>query len=458
MTDIAKTLNLHRIELTNFRGLAECKVDLDPKLTVFVAENGRGKTAILDGVAGAVGYVVDGVAAIRQAAGFHSDDVRLVRGDKGQMLPILPTAFRADGYVFGQAVQWTRHLNKHSQRARTSTKDAENVRRLAEDIRKKVVGKESAVNREDLILPLVAYYGTGRLWGEYRLTKWRSSSVSRQDDRLSGYADCLSSLSSFKLTTAWYESKWREAGDPRFKAEGKNTLSLISAIQAATNTVLEPTEWSGLNWNAAFKTLEVEHPQFGVLPMSSLSDGVRTMLALVVDVARRCATLNPQLGEDAAQKTPGILLIDEVDMHLHPRWQQRVTDLLRRAFPSLQIILSTHSPHVLSTVDKSSIRVVRLDSGIAHVETPEFQTRGVESADVLSTIMGVDPVPKVEEASWLREYRGLIEDSLATGERAIDLRARLEKHFGSSHPVILDADRLIRFQEFRLKKKPSENS
>ena len=151
-------------------------------------------------------------------------------------------------------------------------------------------------------------------------------------------------------------------------------------------------------------------------------------------------------------------MIDEVDMHLHPRWQQRVTDLLRRAFPSLQIILSTHSPHVLSTVDKGSIRVIRLDDGVAHVETPEFQTRGVESADVLSTIMGVDPIPKVEEASWLREYRGLIEDSLATSERALGLRAMLENHFGSNHPVILDADRLIRFQEFRLKKKSSENS
>ncbi|MGE3261385.1 MAG: AAA family ATPase [Bacteriovoracia bacterium] len=456
--DISKTLNIGRIELSNFRGLAECKVNLDPKLTVFVAENGRGKTAILDGIAAAIGYVVDGIAATRQATGFYSDDVRLIRKDGGEMLPVLPTSFSVDGHVFGQDVRWTRLLSKYGSRPRTSTKESKSVRRLAEDIRGKVIGNQSVESRDDLILPLVAYYGTGRLWGDSRLTKWRSDSASRQNDRLAGYVDCLSSQSSFKLTRAWYESKWREAGDPRFKTEGKNTLPLISAIRAATSTVLEPTEWSGLNWNATYNTLEIEHPQFGVLPMSSLSDGVRTMLALVVDVARRCATLNPQLGEDAAQRTPGVLLIDEVDMHLHPRWQQRVTDLLRRAFPSLQIILSTHSPHVLSTVDKSSIRVIRLEDGIAHVETPEFQTRGVESADVLSTIMGVDPIPKVEEASWLREYRGLIEDSLATSERALSLRAMLEKHFGSNHPVILDADRLIRFQEFRLKKKTSENS
>ena len=95
----------------------------------------------------------------------------------------------------------------------------------------------------------------------------------------------------------------------------------------------------------------VEHPEYGRLPLSSLSDGVRNMIALIADIAHRCARLNPHLSEEAARQTPGVLLIDEVDMHLHPRWQQLVVDLLRKAFPSLQIILSTHSPHVLSTVE-----------------------------------------------------------------------------------------------------------
>jgi predicted ATP-binding protein involved in virulence len=86
------------------------------------------------------------------------------------------------------------------------------------------------------------------------------------------------------------------------------------------------------------------------LPFRLLSDGVRNMLALVADVARRAATLNPHLGADAARKTPGVVLIDEVDLHLHPRWQRRVLDDLRRTFPLVQFVATTHSPFIVQSL------------------------------------------------------------------------------------------------------------
>ncbi|MGE3757953.1 MAG: AAA family ATPase [Pseudobdellovibrionaceae bacterium] len=451
----SNTLKIDHLRLLNFRGFAECEIDFHPNLTVLVAENGRGKTAILDGVASAVGFFVDSIANTRQAQGIGRGDVRLVRVEQGEMQPVLPTSFQADGYIFGQQARWSRSLNGYGVRSRTTTREAEDVRNLALSIRKQISESPSSVDGGG-VLPLVAYYGTGRLWSEHRLTKRKSGKLAGRDDRFSGYEDCLSSLSSFKWTTTWYENKWKELGDPKFSSEVSRNLPLVSAINAATEILLEPTEWTNLRWNAKYSTLEVTHPEFGILPMSALSDGVRTTLALVVDIARRCATLNPQFGEEAARKTPGILMIDEIDMHLHPRWQQVITTLLRNAFPSLQIILTTHSPHVLSTVDRHSIRVIQLNDGKSQIVTPEFQTRGVESAEVLSNIMGVDPIPNVEEAEWLREYRGLIEDALGRSQKAIDLRSKLEKHFGVGHPVILDADRLIRFQDFRLKSKGSE--
>jgi predicted ATP-binding protein involved in virulence len=182
------------------------------------------------------------------------------------------------------------------------------------------------------------------------------------------------------------------------------------------------------------------------------------MLALVGDVARRCASLNPHLSGDAASQTPGVLLIDEVDMHLHPRWQQAVVELLRKAFPSLQMVLTTHSPHVLSTVDRQSIRVLRVVDRTIVPETPQLQTRGVMSADVLASIMGVDPVPQVDEASWLSRYRAIIEDGEADGTEGQQLRRRLVAHFGETHPLIADCNRLIRFQAFRVKKQSSGES
>jgi predicted ATP-binding protein involved in virulence len=182
------------------------------------------------------------------------------------------------------------------------------------------------------------------------------------------------------------------------------------------------------------------------------------MLALVADVARRCANLNPQLSDRAAIETPGVLIVDEVDMHLHPRWQQQVLGLLQSAFPALQIIVSTHSPHVLSTVDKSSIRVFHIDGDDTRIETPLIQTRGVESADVLASVMGVDPVPQTEESSDLNAYRALIEDGKADTPEATSLRERLVAHFGATHPLILESDRLLRFQRFRLAKNRTDGA
>ena len=100
---------------------------------------------------------------------------------------------------------------------------------------------------------------------------------------------------------------------------------------------------------------------------------------LVADVARRCASLNPSLSDQASIQTPGVLLIDEVDMHLHPAGSSSSRPAPGRV-PALQIIVTTHSPHVLSTVEKSSIRVLHIEDDEVMIETPLMQTRGVESS------------------------------------------------------------------------------
>ena len=87
--------------------------------------------------------------------------------------------------------------------------------------------------------------------------------------------------------------------------------------------------------------------------------------------------------------------------------------------------------------------------GEGSLETPRFQTRGVESADVLANIMDVDPIPHVEEAQWLSNYRALIQQHLFDTTEAKALRTRLEEHFGNEHPVIFECDRMIRLERFK---------
>ena len=128
--------------------------------------------------------------------------------------------------------------------------------------------------------------------------------------------------------------------------------------------------------------------------MDILSDGIRTTIGLVADIAHRMAKLNPQLAENIATKTPGIILIDEVDMHLHPEWQQQILRSLKAAFPKVQLIVSTHSPQVLSTLRKENIRVLSSDDDdIWSAVEPLKSPLGHESKDALAYIMDTHPRP-----------------------------------------------------------------
>lgn len=439
------SLRLDTLAVKNFRCFENCEITFDHRLTVLVAENGNGKTAILDAASLALSAFVNALRPTEKLKKIERTDVRLTLAATHKMGPTLPTSFVANGVVADQQVRWASAVNTYGAKVRPSTRELRELQHAAQTLRD-----------DQALLPMVAYYGTGRLWSEQRLTDGRRTSLTAVTERLEGYADCLTSTSSFKGVSAWYQHRVRETASPAYKEGLSTNIALLTAVRQAARIVLEPTGWSNLDWDDDLGGLVADHEQNGRLPLSSLSDGVRNMLALVADVARRCASLNPQLGEQAAQETPGVLLIDEVDMHLHPKWQQRVIELLCQAFPAMQIIATTHSPHVLSTVDKTSIRVLRLVDGQAVIETPLLQTRGVESADVLASVMGVDPVPQLPEARMLNDYRALIEDGAAQSSPATTLRARLVEHFGEMHPLILDCDRLIRFQAFRLRQNPTE--
>ncbi|UPT91407.1 AAA family ATPase [Bradyrhizobium barranii subsp. apii] len=439
-------LQLDKLSLTNFRCFADCDVSFHPKLTVLVAENGSGKTALLDAAAAALSVVVNVLYPPEWIRRIQSSDVRLSPDSSFKMVPQLPTAYQAQGIVDNTSVVWGSTARTYSSKLRPS-RNFKQIWAIAKEFRSSTA-----------ILPLVAYYGTARLWRESRLTESRRSSLRNIDERVAAYADCLTSSSSFRGVSAWYESRVSQTASPIYRESLATNLAMIQGVKQATDTILAPTGWSDLHWDSDLHALTAQHAVKGRLPLLMLSDGVRTMLALVADVARRCVSLNPHLSDQAPVATPGVLIVDEVDMHLHPRWQQQVLGLLQSAFPALQIIVSTHSPHVLSTVDRESIRVVHLRNGQVEIETPGLQTRGVESADVLASVMGVDPIPQVKEAMDLSDYKAMIEDGKADTQPAQELRAKLIAHFGSSHPVLVDCDRLIRFQQFRLRREKPEGA
>ena len=443
-------LRLDQLSLHNFRCFTKCTVDLHPQLTVLVAENGRGKTAILNGIGIALGLFVDTVSDTRKNADFTSMDVRLVQEEFfGKMTPELPTEFKANGFIVGREICWGRSLKGISPSNRPTTSEAEELRKMAQQIRERVEDYITEQKGEPPLLPIVAYYGTDRHWSSISRKDTKRVFDDRQIGRMAGYTDCLSASSSVTEIVSWYEQTAKELRDPHYKSVSQMNLALLTAVREATKVVLEPTGWAELDWDFEQNFLVVEHQDKRRLPLSALSDGIRNMVALVADIARRCAALNPHLGENAARQTPGVLLIDEVDLHLHPRWQQKIIELLQKAFPAVQMVISTHSPHVLSTVDKESIRIIRFSNGDVMLETPQYQTRGVESADVLARIMDVDPVPQVAEARLLSDYRVLVQTERFDTENGQNMWAQLIQHFGKDHPVIHEVETLRRLQEFK---------
>ncbi len=443
---------LQTLQLKHFRCFSSFEIEFHPRLTVLSALNGQGKTALLDAIAIALEPFVAVMEARPRPKGFARNDIHRVMRSNGTMDILPPVRLEAKGLFFGETVAWARQMSSMASHSRTTTKEAAALQKLAKQYQD-AQAKEAAPTKQHKEAdrwPLLSYYGTGRLWGTTRSKQKKRKSLLAPNARRKGYQDCLSPSPQYKSFVEWFRRFSYEEKQEQTKPSPHRPSVVLRCVRDAVEKALGPSGVSELAWDFAEDTIVALHREHGRLPVEMMSDGIRTMIGLVADLARRCVLLNPHLAQDAAQQSPGIVLIDEVDLHLHPAWQQVVLSSLSEAFPCVQFIVTTHSPQVLSTVKAESIRII--SSGQESIATTPFeQTRGVESAYVLERVMGVAAVPAVEEAKELQRYRSFIETGRASSEEARLLRNKLEEHFGTNHPNILECDRLIRFQALKQK-------
>ncbi len=455
---------LKSLELKNFRLFTEFTIDFHPELTVIVAPNGGGKTAILDAIKISMGPFLSAFPT-GKGCGIENEDIHLVKTlpEIGRMATTLPVTIKAKGRLKSDNRLnrvWMRE--KTSEKGKTTVKDAKALSNFGRALKAKEGQTEPFEN-----WPVLAYYGTGRLWNKLKLTD-RKLFKSGFYSRAAGYLDCMQPASSYKFFLDWLGYATRADNQAKLRAieQGRSVsqqdLNLISgpfsillrAVDQAVGTVLKPSGWANLRFLETLGAATVEHPDHGVLAVDQMSDGIRNTIALTADIAWRCVQLNAHLGEAAVKETEGIVLIDEVDMHLHPEWQQLIVGSLREAFPRIQFIVTTHSPQVLTTVNAESVRIIHPEPNengviVCLAKQPDEQTKGVASAHVMALNMNTDPVPPVVEARWLSDYRALIQQGLHVGHEGADLREKLVAHFGEHHPEILECDRLIRLETFK---------
>jgi len=388
------------IHLTNYRCHASLQVDFKPGFNVIVGVNGSGKTSVLKAICDALtGFSNYMSLPNGNIQALNDQNVARLVGEvhngRYRFEPQYPVKVSATAEAFdhGSVCIWTVQKTSqvdHPQHTGTPPGQVWQGKQQA-------VGQQGEEIRARLALPIIAFYRANRHWNQPQPHEMQAATA--RNARTDGYASWWdASLDSSALQT-WVISKCLE----RFQTSSESGTSFdeidsdeLALVNQALGAAIEGTK--GLKYDLKQKSLLVEWTQSDEslrqpTAFENLSDGQRAVIGLVADIARRMCVLNPQLGQEVTRKTPGVVLIDELDMHLHPRWQRILTGGLKRAFPEVQFIVASHSPQVLGELHPDEIILLR-PSGTAHPQV----SYGLTSSQVLEEIMGADArAPEVQK-------------------------------------------------------------
>jgi predicted ATP-binding protein involved in virulence len=404
-------LRIDRLDVRNFKGFAEQTFEFHPRFNLLIGPNASGKTSVLDALAVALGiwHVADeGVYGWRP---IQTSEVRL-EAVETQGLPSFepqyPVSVAARGEIIGTAVDWTREI-PNQRRTQTLNRGAAKALSLVRDLLR------GAREAPDTILPVLAYYGAGRLWREMKEIKRKVSEPEpkgppkpdhRKLSRLEAYRHCLDSRIRAAALREWLlRVDWASYQDRvEHPVYGAVKEAILGCLPGMRELFFDP------------KRMEpVVRANGQAWPYDLLSDGQRSVMAMVGDLAVKMMTANPHLGPQAIQETAGVVLIDELDLHLHPQWQRRIVADLKRTFPKIQFFCSTHSPQVVGEVPAEEVILLTRDG-----PQPAPQAEGMDSNWVLRNLMD-SPDRDPEAVKALDVVNGLIkEGNHATAIKAIE--------------------------------------
>lgn len=415
--------NVESVVIENFRRFSRLEVELERSVTALTAPNGGGKSAILQALAIGCAHFVNCFNVSSGISGISPDDHRLVH-QLGEGMTPAPGEVKIEckGCVGDTQCVWSRERACRPN-AKTRFANAQCLQIGAQKIMHHSAASDIGDSSTYPIAPLVLFYDTERLSSKQRLTEKRKP---QRADRFEGYGDCLTSGSYINIFKDWYKALSAQLlqEDPAGKRYGmiKNQLDIVNK---AVSVALAHVGWSHLKWDFIRNDLSLEHPEYGTLCFSQLSDGIRNVLNLVADIVHRAVRINPLAPADLLSHIKGLVLIDEIDMYLHPEWQQQIIRVFREMLPHVQFVISTHSPQVLSTLKKNQIRVLMEADGEFYAEQPSFSPYAHSSANALAEIFGVNPVPKVPEDEDIVRVQQLYRNGKF--DEAEDLKSQLAR-------------------------------
>ena len=375
-------MKLNSIDIVNFRGFRDKHFDLDSRMNVIVGNNTAGKTTILQAIQIALGAYLQSLTIIPTDRSYRKNfattdrpmffnesknDFFPVEGNPTVSVEAEVTTHTVDAET-RKIIHWTREA-----KGKTTVHSRKNVGELMDVANEWMAYRTSEDENTNVVLPLVLAFGADRIDNNYKLfekTKERVSKIAKAYKfALHEYVDFRSALDwIYKYNTTAKNTKEFEGTDRAFY-EALETAAKLKDIVVYGRELWATVKVTG-------------NPVESRLTYEMMSSGFKAMVNIVSEIAYRCIMLNGWLGEDAVKETPGVVMIDEVDLYLHPHWQRHVLDDLQKAFPKIQFIVSTHSPFIVQSVDSQNI--ITLDGAKSSISP---SNRGIE--EVAAKEMGI---------------------------------------------------------------------
>ena len=393
---------ISKLHLKNFRNVAEATFRFRRNFTVVIGVNGKGKSTILQGLRIASGAFLLGIPEVKSRH-IQDEEIRL-KQETTYLASQTPVLVEATGMVSDEnEITWRRRIPTGKRKTTSSAEDVGQIRELG--LRKYEQMLAGGENGDHLDLPVIAFFGTSRVHGAARK---RGSRIGRQIFK-EGYHDWFEMKSSTFGFEEFLGSFEVLSEENREHSEGKEVL--LNTILKANPQYLKRVAWAN---DELWLHVEMEGETSSTMPLSLHSDGVRTYTEMVAELAYRCIVLNGYKGANAVSDTKGVVLIDELDIHLHPSWQKHVVDDLQAAFPKIQFIATTHSPFIVQSLSEDEL--INLDyEGSVNPSSLSLE-------DVAEEIMGVESAFSIESETLESLSKNYLEvlDKSEKANRGID--------------------------------------
>lgn len=422
-------MRIENITIENFRGFRDRYFEFDPKMNVILGDNTTGKTTLLHAIQIALGAFLQEMTFLPGGNGFSrnfkpTDQVKHRSESTKSFIPIAEkpsievnakcVVGRFDNSTqqvntFTKEVNWRRTSNKNSKanaiQLMDFVADMERQRRNAD--------KEGT----NSLFPLFLSFGATRLEKNYRGAE---KTKQRETREAKAYKCALDEQVDFKGAFDWiyrYEKSFNK-GDEFADTD----IAFLNAIKEAIPAIQHiDIDTKNNEFTAQIKMAKDDHPYW--LTYDMMSAGFKAMINISAEIAHRCIELNGFLGLDAVKKTPGVVMIDEVDLYLHPHWQQHILADLQKAFPMMQFMVTTHSPFIVQSV--KSQNVITLD-GVKGDSNPDM--RSIEDIAVTEMNMDTARFPRYQQmVEQAEKYYQLVKSGKENTGEAKEVKKELDE-------------------------------